>query len=259
MVLSDGGGWNGEAAAGCPAVVVVGAVGAAGGVGVGVGAAGGGRVAVRAGAAGAVRRAGRGFGASTVTCGTVTVGAAPAGGVSGAGSAGCGAGVSAAGGVCGVVVAGGVSGGVAGVCDDAMPAKQSSTSAELLSRSKRLLWIDITSPHPGRERPRQPRQSTHHGETAPRGIPALPSLARSRGRYQIDVRRWEVRALETARRVMPSNQIRRPRRAATGRNRSAAAKAASRPAPTRRRDGSVCRSGSSRPRGLHDLLDWKAH
>jgi hypothetical protein len=40
---------------------------------------------VRAGAAGAVRRAGRGFGASTVICGTVTVGAVPVGGVSGAG------------------------------------------------------------------------------------------------------------------------------------------------------------------------------
>src|SRR5258706_3888886 len=77
MVLSDGGGWNGDAAAGCPAVVVVGALG---GVEVGVGA-GGGRVTVRAGAARAARRAGRGFGASTVTCGTVTVGPVPVGGV----------------------------------------------------------------------------------------------------------------------------------------------------------------------------------
>ena len=51
-------------------------------------------------------------------------------------------------GVCGVVVvAGGVSGGVSGVCDDAIPAKQSSTSAELLNSSKRLLRIDITRPH----------------------------------------------------------------------------------------------------------------
>jgi hypothetical protein len=75
MVLSDGGGWNGEAAAGSPAVLVLGAVGAVGGViGAGAGAgAGGGRVAVCAGAAGGARRAGRGFGASTVTCGTVTV------------------------------------------------------------------------------------------------------------------------------------------------------------------------------------------
>src|SRR5260221_868687 len=43
-----------------------------GGAGAGARAgAGGGRVAVRAGAAGGARRAGRGFGASTVTCGTV--------------------------------------------------------------------------------------------------------------------------------------------------------------------------------------------
>src|SRR6266540_2600720 len=140
MVSSEGGGWNGEAAAGCPAVVVVGVVGAAGRVGVG---ARGGRVAVRAGAAGAARRAGRGLGASTVTCGTVTVGAAPVGGVSG-------------------VV--GVSG--AGVCDGATPAKQSSISAELLSRSKRLLRIDITSPHPGREPSR--------GEKTPRVVSAQP-------------------------------------------------------------------------------------
>ena len=52
------------------------------------------------------------------------------------------------GGVCGVVVvAGGVSGGVSVVCDDAIPAKQSSTSAELLKSSKRLLRIDIARPH----------------------------------------------------------------------------------------------------------------
>ena len=58
-----------------------------------------------------------------------------------------GAGVGAAG-VCGVVVvAGGVSGGVSVVCDNATPAKQMSTSAELLNSSKRLLRIDITRPH----------------------------------------------------------------------------------------------------------------
>src|SRR5215813_10503415 len=139
-VLSDGGGWNGDGAAGCPAVVVV--VGVVGGVGVGAGAGGGGdgRV-VLAGAAGAVRRAGRGFGASTVTCGIGTAGAVSGavGGVSGAACDGCGAGVSGAGvevgGVSGVVVvAGGVSGGVSVVCDDATPARQS-MSAELLSRS----------------------------------------------------------------------------------------------------------------------------
>jgi hypothetical protein len=150
-VLSDGGGWNGDGAAGCPAVVVV--LGAVGGVGVGVGGgAGGGRVAVRAGTAGAVRRAGFGFGASTVTCGTWTAGGV-AGSACGVSGAGCdGAGVSGAGvGVAGVsgvvVVAGGVSGGVSVVCDDAIPAKQSSTSAELLNSSKRLLRIDITRPH----------------------------------------------------------------------------------------------------------------
>ena len=130
--------------------VVVGAVG-----GVGAGArvgAGGGRVAVRAGVAGGARRAGRGFGASTVTCGTVTVGAAPLCGVSGAPCCGCAAGASAggvcgagvAGGVSGVVVAGGVSG--AGVCEEPTPVKQISMSAELLSKSKRRLRIFITRP-----------------------------------------------------------------------------------------------------------------
>jgi hypothetical protein len=121
-----------------------------GGVGLGVGA-GGGALVVCAGAAGAARRAGLGLGASTVTCGTEIVGAAP--GVSGC--AGCGAGVSAggvsgavgAGGVSGVVVAGGVSGGGAGVWDGATPAEQSNMSAELLSRNKRLLWIHI-APNP---------------------------------------------------------------------------------------------------------------
>jgi hypothetical protein len=138
MMSSEGGGWNGDAAAGWPAVVVVGVVGGVGLV------AGGGRVAVRAGAAGAARRAGRGLGASTVTCGTVTVGAAPVGGVAGAPCCGVSAGgvggVSGAG-VCGVV---GVSG--AGVCDGAPPTKQSSMSAELLSSSNRLLRIHMTLP-----------------------------------------------------------------------------------------------------------------
>ena len=83
-VLSDGGGC-GDVAAGWPAVVVVGVVG---GVVVVGGAGGGGDGAVvLAGAAGAVRRVGFGFGASTVTCGTDSVGAVPgsACGVSGAG------------------------------------------------------------------------------------------------------------------------------------------------------------------------------
>src|SRR5262249_4105790 len=83
-VLSDGGGWNVDGAAGCPAVVVVlGAVGGGGGGGGGGGAS----VVVLAGAAGAVRRAGRGFGASTVTCGIGSAGGVvgSACGVSGAG------------------------------------------------------------------------------------------------------------------------------------------------------------------------------
>ena len=66
------------------------------------------------------------------------------------GASGAGVGVAGVSGV--VVVAGGVSGGVSGVCDDAIPAKQSSTSAELLNRSKRLLRIDITLPTSRRER-----------------------------------------------------------------------------------------------------------
>ncbi len=172
MVLSDGGGWNGDAAAGCPAVVVVGALG---GVEVGVGA-GGGRVAVRAGAARAARRAGRGFGASTVTCGTVTVGPVPVGGVSGC--AGCGAGASA-GGVSGVVVVGGVSG--AGVCDDATPANQS-MSAELLSRSKRLLRIHITIPLSPNINPSRRETAPRAGSTQPRWREAGPLPARCQAR-----------------------------------------------------------------------------
>jgi hypothetical protein len=84
MTLSDGGGWS-EVAAGCRAVVVVGVVGGAG-VGSG-GGAGGVVVVTRAGAAGAGRRADRGFGASTVTCGTEIAGGSPVDGVSGC--AGC--------------------------------------------------------------------------------------------------------------------------------------------------------------------------
>ena len=84
MMLSEGGAWS-DVAAGCPAVVVVGVVG---GVGVGsAGGAGGRGAAVRAGVAGGARRAGRGFGASTVTCGTENAGGSPVDGVSGC--AGC--------------------------------------------------------------------------------------------------------------------------------------------------------------------------
>jgi len=156
IVLGDGGGWNGEAAVGSPAVVAVGVVGAVGGVGAGAGArvgAGGGRVAVRAGGAGGTRRAGRGFGASTVTCATVMVGASPLGGVSGCVPSGAGA---SAGGICGVGGGVSITGGVSGACDDATPAQQSSMSAELLSRSKRLLRMDMTR--------RSSPTSIHHGE-----------------------------------------------------------------------------------------------
>ena len=120
-------------------------------------------------------------------------------------------------GVSGVfVVAGGLSGGVSVVCDDATPVKQSSASAELLSRSTRLLWIDITRPTSLTGTTRQPRRSTHCGESsAAWGIG--PVLASARAvRDQIDVRRWEVRARGTARLVMRSDQI---RRAASSRNR----------------------------------------
>src|SRR5262249_17571448 len=215
--LSDGGGC-GDGAAGCPAGG--GAGGGVGGVGCGGGGgAAGGRGGWRAGGAGGGRRAGRGFGASTVTCGIGTAGAVSgaACGASGAGGDGCGAGVSAAGGVSGVVVvAGGLSGGVCVVCDDATPAKQNSTSAELLSRSARLLWMDITRPTSLTGTTRQPRQSMHAGESsAAWGIgPALAGAGALRD--QIDVRRWEVRARGTARLVMRSDQIRRPLRGATG-------------------------------------------
>src|SRR5262245_20637551 len=218
-VLSDGGGWNGDGAAGCPAVVVV--PGAVGGVVAG-GAGGGDGAVVLAGAAGAVRRAGRGFGASTVTCGIGTAGAVSGAGcgASGAGCAGCGVGGSGAGGGVagvsgGVVVAGGGRGGGV-VCRGATPVKQHSAGAELPSRSKRLLWRDITRPTSLTGTTRQPRQSMHAGESsAAWGIG--PALAGARAlRDQIDVRRWEVRARGTARLVMRSDQIRRPLRGATG-------------------------------------------
>src|SRR3977135_1463444 len=167
MVLNDAGGWlNGDAvvgwlgelpaggAGGSAGRVWGGVVAAGGGVGVGVGVGGGGGgVVPRAGAAGlAVRTRGRG-GAVTVTVGTVTLGVvcgAACGAVCGASGVVCGvcgAGDSDAGGV----VVGGVSDGVGGVCDEAAPAKQSATSAELLRRSKRLVEIDMTPPSSPRE------------------------------------------------------------------------------------------------------------
>jgi hypothetical protein len=185
MVLSDGGGWNADGAAGCPAVVV--AVGVVGGVVVVGGAGGGGDgVVVRAGAAGAVRRAGRGFGASTVTCGIGSAGgvAGSASGVSGAGGEGCGAGVSGAGVGAGGVSGGGVvAGGGAGVCGDATPTKQISASAELLNRSKRLLRIDITAPFLT-ERSVNPDNQRMTAKAAPHGVSAQPSLARGPPRPQ---------------------------------------------------------------------------
>jgi hypothetical protein len=167
-VLSDGAG-NGEFGAGCPAVVVVGVVG---GVGVGVGR-GGAAAVVRAGAAGfAVAARGR-CGAVTVTAGTGTVPGGVACGVSGAACGVCGVVCGACGVLCGagevsdaggVVVCGG-SGAGDGVCDDAAPAKQSATSAELLKSSKRLLLMDMITPRSTTGTTRQPRTSTHHGES----------------------------------------------------------------------------------------------
>src|SRR5215472_16755476 len=96
-------------------------------------------------------------------------------------------------------------------------------------------------------------------KAAPHAVSAWPSLARGRSETTVDVRRWEVRVRGTARRVMPSDQIRRQLRAATGRKRWAAATTAPRPAPVRRRDGSACRSGNGHPRDVHDRPVWKAH
>ena len=111
----------------------------------------------------------------TVTVGIETLGSVcgAACGASGAACGPCEAGASDAGGV----VVGGVSDGVGGVCDDAAPAKQSATSAELLRRSKRLVEIDMTPPRPHGKQPRHPT-SMHHGESTPCGVSARPSLAR---------------------------------------------------------------------------------
>jgi hypothetical protein len=97
-------------------------------------------VVVRAGAAGlTVRARGRGGGV-TVTVGTGTLGVVcgATGVVGGVGVVGASDG--------GGVVVGGVSAGAGGVCADATPASQSTISAELLRRSKRLLRIDMTTP-----------------------------------------------------------------------------------------------------------------
>ena len=120
--------------------------------------AGGGGVVTLAGTAGlAVRACDRG-GAVTVTVGTVRVGAVcdAAGGASGVV---CGAGVAGVSDAGGLLVGGGSG---AGVCDAATPVKQSSTSAELLRRCKRLLRILMTAPQflTGTTRPPRDRRIT---------------------------------------------------------------------------------------------------
>jgi hypothetical protein len=93
-----------------------------------------------------------------VTVGTVRVGAVcdAAGGASGVVCGACESGVSDAGGL----LVGGGSG--AGVCDAAIPVKQSNTTAELLRRCKRLLRIHMTAPQSltGTTRPPRDRRST---------------------------------------------------------------------------------------------------
>src|ERR1700716_3453524 len=255
MVLNDAGGWlNGDAVVGWLAVV---AAGVAVGVGLGVGGGGGGVVS-RAGAAGlAVRTRGRG-GAVTVTVGTVTLGVvcgAACGAVCGASGVVCGvcgAGDSDAGGV----VVGGVSDGVGGVCDEAPPATQSATSAELLRRSKRLLEIDMTPPY----RPKQRTVTEHQHITAKQN-----RAGRRRGRrwreacrHPIDVRRREVRARRTARVVGRGSQMRAAARLASGRKCAAAARMAARQGPKRWRDGLGYRSNSGRRLDGPDLRDPRA-
>ena len=228
---------NGDVAAGCPAVVAL-------GVAVGVGVGGGG-VVTRAGAAGlAVPVRGRG-GAVTVTVGIETLGSVcgAACGASGAACGPCEAGASDAGGV----VVGGVSDGVGGVCDDAAPAKQSATSAELLRRSKRLVEIDMTPPSSPRETTPSLNINASRRIDAVRGVGAPVARARA-CRHQIDVRQWEVRALQRTRVGVRRSRTRRPSRSASGRRQPAAARTAARQRLTRRRDGLGYRSGSGGPR-----------
>jgi hypothetical protein len=173
-------------------------------VGVGVGGAGGG-LTTRAGAAGvAVRARGR-VGAVTVTTGTeiegVVCGVAcgVSGGVCGACGVvcgACGAGVSEAGGV----VVGGVSDGVGGVCDEALPATQSATNAELLRRSKRLLEIDMTPPKSlTGTTSSAPKIDASRRNDAAWWCPARPSLARGRaGTRSISGGGWCARRLAAA-------------------------------------------------------------
>ncbi len=70
----------------------------------------------------------------------------------------------------------------------------------------------------------------------PRAASAQPRW-RDAGRYRIDVRRWEGRVLGRECFVMPPNRTQRRMRGASARTYSAGAKAPSRPALLRRRDG----------------------
>jgi hypothetical protein len=240
---------NGDVVAGWLAVV---AAGVAVGVGVGVGVV---VVVIRAGAAGlAVPVRGRG-GAVTVTVGIETLGSVwgAACGASGAACGPCEAGASDAGGV----VVGGVSDGVGGVCDDAAPAKQSATSAELLRRSKRLVEIDMTPPSSPRETTPSLNINASRRIDAVRGVGAPVARARA-CRHQIDVRQWEVRAPQRTRVGVGRSRTRRPSRSASGRRQPAAARTAARQGLTRRRDGPGYRSGSGGPRVRLGLPDRRA-
>jgi hypothetical protein len=229
MALSDGAGWNGDAAAGCPAVVVVDGAGAVA-AGAGAGGGGGGVAGRPAGAGLAVRTRGRG-GRATVTVGRAAAGAscgAACGasglvcGASGVVCDGCGAGAGDSDGAAGVSDAGGTvvcgaAGGAGGVCEDAAPAKQSAISAELLRRRNRLVRMDMTTPQsPDGNEPSAPND--RRGKMAPRGgIGAVPAHARSQRYPQIDVRREAARARRAGNNVGPLDQMRGvPPRAARG-------------------------------------------
>jgi hypothetical protein len=215
--------------------------------------AGGGGVVTLAGTAGlAVRACDRG-GAVTVTAGTVRVGAGcdAAGGASGVV---CGAGVAGVSDAGGLLVGGGSG---AGVCDAATPVKQSSTSAELLRRCKRLLRILITAPQflTGTTRPPRDRRITAKRRRA--GVGAAVAGARA-CRHQIDVRPWEVRVPRTARVAGRGNQRRAAARLARGRKCPAAATMAAEQGPGRRQDGSGYRSDSGRLLDRADRRDLLA-
>ena len=130
----------------------------------------------------------------------------------------------------------------------ATPVKQSSTSAELLRRSKRLVRIDMTAPQSltGTTRPPRDRRITakrrragcRRGRRWREGVPA-PDRCQAVG---------GARAANSARCGDGEVEGERPARLASGRKRPAAARMAARQGPRRRRDGSGCRSDSGRPR-----------